>query len=130
MRYAGTKRVIYTKDKVRKLAERRKTATAKVDGVSDEQYQARLGKLQAAGHMKIRGFNGFSVDTSEYKDQTGKDMIKNKTTISMVSLQYKDLGDQPHIMGYLESTSSVDGTPYKLKGWFNEDGTIRLELVK
>ena len=130
MRYAGTKRVMYTKDKVRKLAERRKTATAKVDGVSDAQYQARLGKLQAAGHMKIHGFNLFSVDTSDYKDYGGRDVIKSKTTIGMVSERFKDLGEAPHITGYLESASSADGSAYKLKGWFNEDGTIRLELVK
>jgi len=38
------------------------------------------------------------------------------------------MNDRPHFDGYLRSASEVD-KQYRLKGWFNEDGTIRLELV-
>jgi hypothetical protein len=38
------------------------------------------------------------------------------------------MNDKPHFSGYLRSASEVD-KQYRLKGWFNEDGTIRLELV-
>jgi hypothetical protein len=38
------------------------------------------------------------------------------------------MDDRPHFDGYLRSASEVD-KKYKLKGWFNEDGTIRIELV-
>jgi hypothetical protein len=40
------------------------------------------------------------------------------------------LGDAPHIEGYLESASDADNRPYRLKGWFNEDGSVRIEIVQ
>jgi hypothetical protein len=40
----------------------------------------------------------------------------------------RGMNDKPHFDGYLRSASEVD-KQYKLKGWFNEDGTIRIELV-
>jgi hypothetical protein len=38
------------------------------------------------------------------------------------------MNDRPHFAGYLRSASESD-KQYQLKGWFNEDGTIRIELV-
>lgn len=132
MKLRGTPRKTYTKAKVRELAEKRKNATAKVDGVSDSAYQQKLGVLQAAGHLKITGFMGFSVD-SKLVD-TGipqRDKTKvNEMIVKLVSTHQSTIGEAPHLTGYLESASSADGKPYKLKGWFNEDGTVRLELVK
>jgi len=132
MKLRGTPRKTYTKAKVRELAEKRKNATAKVDGVSDSAYQQKLGILQAAGHLKITGFMGFSVDSKLI--DTGipqRDKTKvNEMIVKLVSTHQSTIGEAPHLTGYLESASSADGKPYKLKGWFNEDGTIRLELVK
>ena len=132
MKLRGTPRKTYTKAKVRELAEKRKNATAKVDGVSDSAYQQKLGILQAAGHLKITGFMGFSVDSKLI--DTGipqRDKTKvNEMIVKLVSTHQSTIGEAPHLTGYLESASSADGKPYKLKGWFNEDGTVRLELVK
>jgi len=44
-------------------------------------------------------------------------------------IRHKDGGEKPHMTGYLESGNEMDKR-YRLRGWFNEDGTIRLELVK
>jgi hypothetical protein len=38
------------------------------------------------------------------------------------------MGERPHMTGYLTSANDND-KQYKLKGWFNEDGTFRIELV-
>ena len=53
-----------------------------------------------------------------------------KKTIKLEYQMYNKNGmdDRPHFDGYLRSASEVD-KKYKLKGWFNEDGTIRIELV-
>jgi len=132
MKLSGTPRKPYSKAKVRELAEKRKNATAKVDGVSDSMYQQKLGVLQAAGHLKITGFRGFSVDSRLVDTgipERGKTKV-NEMTVKLASAHESTIGEAPHLVGYLESASSADGRPYKLKGWFNEDGTVRLELVK
>jgi len=90
---AGTKRMMYTSQKVKEMRNERLNVKAKKDGVSDSQVQHYLGKLQAAGHMKVSGFKSMKIDSQD-----------------------------------LRSASEVD-KQYKLKGWFNEDGTIRIELV-
>ena len=51
------------------------------------------------------------------------------TPIPAGDIQKAELGDAPHIRGYLQSASESDPL-YHLKGWFNEDGSIRIELVK
>jgi len=39
-------------------------------------------------------------------------------------------GEKPHVSGYIQSSSSSDGKPYKIIGWFNEDGRLRVEIIK
>ena len=99
---------------------------AKKDGVSNDQVQHYLGKLQAAGHMRLGGMRSFDskIDADVFSD--GK-AIKS-TTIKFDAIIEKGMGERPHMVGYLTSASDVD-SKYKLKGWFNEDGTFRIELV-
>ena len=122
----GTKRNPYSASKVRKMRSERLLTKAKKDGVSDEQVQHYLGKLQAAGHMRLSGMASFDakIDADTF---TPERAIKN-TTIKFNTILEKGMGEKPHMVGYLTSASDSD-KQYKLKGWFNEDGTFRIELV-
>ena len=122
----GTKRNPYSASKVRKMRSERLLTKAKKEGVSDEQVQHYLGKLQAAGHMRLGGMKSFDtkIDADVFSD--GK-AIKS-TTIKFDAIIEKGMGEKPHMVGYLTSASDSD-KQYKLKGWFNEDGTFRIELV-
>jgi hypothetical protein len=123
----GTKRKEYNSAKVRKMRSERMLTRAKKDGVSNDQVQFYLGKLQAAGHMRLGGMNSFDtkIDTDVFAN--GSRAIKS-TTIKFDTIIEKGMGDRPHMTGYLTSASDRD-KQYKLKGWFNEDGTFRIELV-
>jgi hypothetical protein len=129
MRFADTKRNVYTKEKVRKMSFERVNKKPKIEGIPEQFYQQKLGNLQAAGHLKINGFTSFKNDTEEH-GQEGNPYQKHTTIINMERYIHKDLGDTPHLAGYLESASNADKQQYRIKGWFNEDGTIRIELVK
>jgi hypothetical protein len=122
----GTKRNPYSSSKVRKMRSERMMTRAKKDGVSNEQVQHYLGKLQAAGHMRLGGMVSFdtNIDTDVFSD--GR-VIKTNT-IKFSSMVEKGMGERPHMTGYLTSANDMDNQ-YKLKGWFNEDGTFRIELV-
>jgi hypothetical protein len=122
----GTKRNPYSASKVRKMRSDRMLVKAKKDGVSNDQVQFYLGKLQAAGHMRLGGMSSFDtkIDADLFSD--GK-AIKS-TTIKFDAIIEKGMGEKPHMVGYLTSASDSD-KQYKLKGWFNEDGTFRIELV-
>ena len=122
----GTKRNPYSASKVRKMRSERLLTKAKKEGVSDEQVQHYLGKLQAAGHMRLSGMSSFDakIDADTF---TPERAIKN-TTIKFNTILDKGMGEKPHMVGYLTSASDSD-KQYKLKGWFNEDGTFRIELV-
>ena len=122
----GTKRKAYSSSKVRKMRSDRMLIKAKKDGVSNDQVQHYLGKLQAAGHMRLGGMRSFDskIDADVFSD--GK-AIKS-TTIKFDAIIEKGMGERPHMTGYLTSASDMD-SKYKLKGWFNEDGTFRIELV-
>jgi hypothetical protein len=122
----GTKRNPYSSSKVRKMRSDRMLTKAKKDGVSNDQVQFYLGKLQAAGHMRLCGMSSFDtkIDADLFSD--GK-AIKS-TTIKFDAIIEKGMGEKPHMVGYLTSASDSD-KQYKLKGWFNEDGTFRIELV-
>ena len=122
----GTKRKTYSSARVRKMRGERLLVKAKKDGVSDDQVQHYLGKLQAAGHMRLQGMNSFDVKTDMDLFDEGRG-IKN-ITIKFNTIVEKGMGDKPHMVGYLTSASDAD-SKYKLKGWFNEDGTFRIELV-
>jgi hypothetical protein len=126
----GTKRKEYSTERVRKMRMERTLTKAKKDGVSDSQVQHYLGKLQAAGHMKVNGFRSMGVEQEVVKDTFTDESGGVKKTIKLEYQMYNlnGMDDKPHFDGYLRSASEVDKR-YKLKGWFNEDGTIRIELV-
>jgi hypothetical protein len=129
MRFAGTKRNVYTTDRVRKMRMERALVKAKKDGVSDSQVQHYLGKLQAAGHMKVNGFKKMNIDTQAMGIGVQPDTAYLKTmNVEFEMYNQKGMNDRPHFAGYLRSASESD-KQYQLKGWFNEDGTIRIELV-
>ena len=122
----GTKRKAYSASRVRKMRSERLLTKAKKDGVSNDQVQFYLGKLQAAGHMRLCGMSSFDtkIDADVFSDSKA---IKS-TTIKFDAIIEKGMGEKPHMVGYLTSASDSD-KQYKLKGWFNEDGTFRIELV-
>ena len=122
----GTKRKEYSSARVRKMRSERMMTRAKKDGVSNDQVQHYLGKLQAAGHMRLGGIISFdsNIDADIFSDGRA---VKT-TTIKFSSMIEKGMGDRPHMVGYLTSANDSDNR-YKLKDWFNEDGTFRIELV-
>ena len=126
---AGTKRMMYTSQKVKEMRIERLNVKAKKDGVSDSQVQHYLGKLQAAGHMKVSGFKSMKIDSQAMGIGVQPDTAYLKTMhVEFQTYNQQGMNDKPHFDGYLRSASEVD-KQYKLKGWFNEDGTIRIELV-
>ena len=122
----GTKRNPYSSSKVRKMRSERMMTRAKKDGVSNDQVQHYLGKLQAAGHMRLHGMSSF--DTNIDKDVFSDGRVIKTNIIKFSSMVEKGMGERPHMTGYLTSANDSDNQ-YKLKGWFNEDGTFRIELV-
>ena len=122
----GTKRNPYSSSKVRKMRSERMMTRAKKDGVSNDQVQHYLGKLQAAGHMRLGGMVSF--DTNIDKDVFSDGRVIKTNIIKFSSMIEKGMGERPHMTGYLTSANDNDNQ-YKLKGWFNEDGTFRIELV-
>jgi hypothetical protein len=122
----GTKRKEYNSAKVRKMRSERMLTRAKKDGVSNDQVQFYLGKLQAAGHLRLHGMSSF--DTKIDADVFSNGRAIKTTTIKFDAIIEKGMGEKPHMTGYLQSASDSD-KQYKLKGWFNEDGTFRIELV-
>ncbi len=131
MRFAGTKRNTYTSEKVRQMRSERKTKKANVDGVTDAQYQHSLGDLIGAGHLMINGFENVNSEMTLVQTQTpARDLgtsIKRQITFnSMVEIGRQE---RPHVSGYLSSGHPNDPV-FKIKGWFNDDGVLRIELVK
>jgi hypothetical protein len=123
----GTKRKEYSSSRVRKMRSDRMLTKAKKDGVSNDQVQHYLGKLQAAGHMRLGGMISFDVKSERSGNELSENII-NTTTIRFNTVVEKGMGERPHMTGYLTSANDLDNQ-YKLKGWFNEDGTFRIELV-
>jgi len=125
MGFAGTKRSIYTQAKIQKMRSERKTKKAKVDGIPDSVYIRSIGDLIGAGHLK---FNTLAnLETSEL-DTTMPDVKQIEKTIRIVKHKKDIVGEAPDMMGYLASGHPNDPS-FQLKGWINEDGSIRLELV-
>jgi hypothetical protein len=124
-RFSNTKRNEYTSEKVRSMRSERKNKKAVVTGVSDQNYQLCLGELIGAGHLKIEGFEKMEMQSEA---DTWANAISR--TISFKHYTLNDgRGESAHVKGYLSSGHPSD-PKFKIKGWFNEDGTIRLELVK
>jgi len=116
----------YTKDRVKQMRVNRNTLRARDPLVADL-YAQKVGKLRAAGHFTISGFR--KLIKSEHGELAVSDGKIYKTELSFQTIQKNGIGDAPHISGYLVSASDADKGKYRLKGWFNEDGTIRIELV-
>jgi hypothetical protein len=123
----GTKRKAYSASKVRKMRSDRLLTKAKKEGITNDQVQHYLGKLQAAGHMRLGGMTSFDVKSERSGNELSENII-NTTTIKFNTILEKGMGERPHMTGYLTSANDSD-KQYKLKGWFNEDGTFRIELV-
>jgi len=116
----------YSKDKVKQLRVNRNTLKPK-DPLLADAYTKKVGKLRAAGHFTIGGFR--KLIQSEHAELAIDNGKIYETQLSFRTLQKNGYGDAPHISGYLQSASDADKSKYRLKGWFNEDGTIRIELV-
>lgn len=127
MKFANTKRNTYSKTKVRELRQKRKLIKPKKEGVTQEGLDRILGDLQAAGHLMINGFQSFRVDSEKVAPA---DLNRSSYSIKFDSYTEDGLGERPHVAGYLQSASNADKVMYRIKGWFNEDGSIRIELVK
>jgi len=128
MRFSGTKRNIYTSEKVRQMRSERKTKKASVLGKTDAQYQHSLGDLIGAGHLLINGFENVNAEINLIQSAgTQGTHIKRQLTFN----SYIENGRQerPHVSGYLSSGHPNDPV-FKIKGWFNDDGVLRIELVK
>jgi hypothetical protein len=134
-RFIGTKRNEYTKNKVRIMRSERKLKKSKVDGVTNDTYQHCLGDLIGAGHLKLMGFRKMQTDITNDTTPLGNALgmgnnIVMRHTLEFQSYQHSDRdGVRPHLEGYLASGHPSD-PKFKLKGWINEDGSIRIELVK
>ncbi len=121
--FAGTKRAVYTKQKVKELRSKRILTIPKKEGVSSDQVQHYLGKLQAAGHMKIDGFRKLNINAD-----IGERGVVKTHQIEFNTYAENGMNDKPHVTGYLTSAHDND-KQYRLKGWFNEDGVLRIEIV-
>lgn len=130
MKFAGTKRNTYTKSKVKSMRNSRLTLKPKVEGVHPDAYKASLGELAGAGHLKISG-HGVTVNRQKLDTQVLKDHNTYGYEIKFTKIaSHAGLDESPHFSGYVESAFDADKKPYNVKGWFNPDGTMRIEIVK
>jgi hypothetical protein len=119
----------YSKERVRKMSlERSSKMPPKNYPFDADIYRQALGNLLAAGHLKINGFESMQMETERGGTLLNDRVVLNRKLGFRSSIQHNGGGEAPHLVGYLESGNSIDKR-YKLKGWFNEDGTIRIELV-
>lgn len=115
----------YTPKRIRLLRAERKLKKAKVAGVSDLVYQQRIGELVGAGHLRIPHPHTIKKEILD----AGTTEKVHVTNIQINVLVPDNLGESPHLTGYLASGHPDDPT-FRIKGWFNEDGQLRIELVK
>jgi hypothetical protein len=130
MKFAA-KRNYYTREHVKGMRERLKKIKPKREGVTPEYLQFALGDLKAAGHMRVIGFQG--METKEEEHPSGIAVFPPFKRITNVlkfnSGHSVDINEAPHLRGYLQSASDADKHRYQIRGWFNPDGTVRIELV-
>lgn len=115
----------YTKDKIREMRINRKLNKPKVKDVPVSSYERRLGDLIAAGHLR---FNGTLFDMDIQTELEDQNYRREINTIKWTNVQRKELATAPHVTGFLTSGHPKD-QQIRVKGWFNEDGTLRIELV-
>ncbi len=128
MGFAGTKRNHYTQVKIQKMRSERKTKKAKVDGVPDSSYIRSMGDLIGAGHLRFNGLNNINIKSEQIVLPYTSTLIKKTIELQKPDREDKGIGEQPDMVGYLASGHPKDPM-FQLKGWINEDGSIRLELV-
>lgn len=128
MGFAGTKRNHYTQVKIKQMRSERKTKKAKVDGVPDSSYIRSMGDLIGAGHLRFIGVSNVNIKTEDIVLPHPEKMIKKTVELQKLDRENIGLGEGPDMMGYLTSGHPKDPM-FQLKGWINEDGSIRLELV-
>ena len=117
----------YSSKRIRILRAERKLKKAKVAGVSDLVYQQRIGELVGAGHLRIPHQHSINISVT---DDTTIGAKLYSTDIKIKQYVYDaNLGERAHVTGYLASGHPDDPT-FRIKGWFNEDGQLRIELVK
>ena len=129
LKIGGTGRREYDKNAVKQLRANRKKIKAKKEGITDEILQNCIGDLRAAGHLKITALGSFNIDNTECSVDS-EPTTRKTITMKITTYTTNSYGESPHIRGYLESASDADLSRYKLRGWINDDGTIRLEIVK
>lgn len=114
------KRKPYSKSDVQKLKHQRTTKTRKLSKLSSAEYNRHIGELKGVGHLYIN--NLVSVNTNA-----------NPTSGVVYMLEFTGRqsgeGEAPHFIGYAQSASRGDAS-YQVKGWFNLDNTIRIEIVQ
>ena len=125
-RVSGSARNMYSKDKVQTMRSERKHLKPMKPGLSDKDYQHCLGDLIGAGHLTIEGFNGMKTEIRN--PMIGANFTHRQIELITPILEDRK-GERPHMSGYLQSGHPKDPF-FRIKGWFNEDGTIRIELVK
>ena len=128
MGFAGTKRAAYTQAKIQKMRSERKTKKGKVDGVPNDVYIRSMGDLIGAGHLRFINVSDISVKNEQIVLPHPEKIIKKTIQLSKINYEDKGIGEGPDMMGYLASGHPKDPM-FQLKGWINEDGSIRLELV-
>lgn len=128
MGFAGTTRAVYTQAGIQKMRSERKTMKAKVDGVPDSTYIRSMGDLIGAGHLRFIGVSNVNIKTEDVVLPHPEKMIKKTVQLQKIDRENIGLGEGPDMMGYLASGHPKDPM-FQLKGWINEDGSIRLELV-
>lgn len=104
-------RNMYTPQKVVSTRNKRQTFNPQTKIKDYRSYLHSLGKLKGMGHMRIEGSvkktaNGFEIGLSDIQQ-------------SNVS--------PPHFKGYLVSSTERD-VRYRVKGWFNDRGILRMEV--
>lgn len=129
MGFAGTSRKRYTKERVREMRIERKKKQPTIEGVSYDVYQSCLGDLIGAGHLRMVGFQNMTDEKIQRQNVLGDDCTFIKKNISVENLFDEKKGERPHLIGYLSSGHKNDPN-FRIKGWFNSDGTVRIELVK
>ena len=128
MGFAGTKRAVYTQSKIQKMRSERKTKKGKVDGVPNDVYIRSMGDLIGAGHLRFIGVSNVNIKTEDVVLPHPEKMIKKTVELQKLDRENIGLGEGPDMIGYLASGHPKDPM-FQLKGWINEDGSIRLELV-
>ena len=66
--FANSKRSVYTKDKVRSMRTNRMLSKPKKKDIDQSFWDKKLGKLQAAGHLKLNGFRKMEIELRRHDD--------------------------------------------------------------